>query len=182
MSMKSLLYEDRYFNTDRYWNDRYWNDRFFSDYRSSPLYGRSWRYWNHPNFGYRYMHPRDYPKASEYLRPTNDDTLRFNSHVPTRVYYPATVLEPKREKVEEIRIERMPLHRSNSFVSVQNEANADDYNYDYKYVDHVDSKTVKSMRSPVSSMSKSMSNMAKSCSFANEPTTIEVVSKNFIIN
>lgn len=173
MSMKSLLYEDRYFNNDRYLHDRYWIDRFFSDYRSSPLYGRSWRYWNHPLYGYRYTHPRDLPRANEYLKTNENDTLRFNSHVPTRVYYPATVLEPKREKVEEIRIERMPLHRSNSFVSVPNENHGDEKyetNYEYKFVENIcDNKSINK-----NSASKSMSNMTKGCSFANEPTTIEV--------
>lgn len=168
MSMKSLLYEDRYFNTDRYLYDRYWNDRFFNDYRSSPLYGRSWRYWNHPNFGYRY-------RASEYPKANAEDTLRFNSHVPTRVYYPATVLDPKREKVEEIRIERMPLHRSNSFLSV-NDTHGDSNDYNHEVLG--DQKSInRPYKSSISTMSKSMSNMGKSCSFANQPTTIEVVSK-----
>ncbi len=79
------------------------------------------------------------------------------------------------EKVEEIRIERMPLHRSNSFVSVPNENHGDEKyetNYEYKFVENIcDNKSIYK-----NSSSKSMSNMTKGCSFANEPTTIEVVS------
>lgn len=185
MSMKSVCIEDPYLS------EKYWTNRYFTEYRTSPLYGRSWRDWNHPSYGYRYISPRE-----------SDDTLRFNRHVHPSVYYPQQqqqqqnvvetqqpVLKPGTERVEQIKIQRMPLKRSNSFVSLietKSEVCDDDgkydCNYDYNYLEELgDCKSIrKTHKSSISNMSKSMSNMSKSCTFANEPTIIEPVSKHKI--
>lgn len=173
--MKSVCIEDPYLS------EKYWSNRCFDEYRTSPLYGRSWRYWNHPSYGYRYIH-------------NDSDTLRFNRHVHPSVYYPeaedlesSPVLAPGTERVEQIKIQRMPLQRSNSFVSLietKSEVCDDDgkydCNYDYNYIEELgDCKSIrKSHKSLISNMSKSMSNMSKSCTFADEPTIIEPVSKD----
>jgi len=163
MSYRSLLnFEDRYY-PDRYWHDRsYWprHDRYWPRHHWSPhFYNNYYRY----NHGY-----------------TNDHgTLRFNSVVPvtsttpTRVYYPGSSIYTAPytpavwslpPKSTELKIERMPLQRSNSFVSIvetkdekRDSDNNYDVKYDYKCVEENDNKSVK--QSNLKIMSKSLTNM-----------------------
>lgn len=133
---------DRFY--DRYWGDRfydkdylhrYWTDKDFKDYPH--------RYWNHHPLGRSYYHHRYHHWPLHYWNPkyyenwsnkNEEGTLRFNRHTEvaptTKVYYPVghpwydSYVPPlwtapvANLKPAEVKIERMPLKRSNSFVSV----------------------------------------------------------------
>lgn len=158
MSLRSLIYDDRYFN-----DNRIWTDRNITDSRGPSLYGHSWKYWDHPYYNYRYMNPR-----------VRDNTIKVNStYVPTttttKLYYPTTFYETC--------LENMPLRRSNSFVSIRDIKDESDKvarNCDFKITEVSDNAVSKSLTSSSSSnMTKSMTNVSK-CSSCYEPTTTTI--------
>lgn len=162
MSYRSLLNFD-----DRYSPDRYWQDHRYTTATAPRHYGQ---------YGHRYWSPHYYNNHYRYNHGYSNDvgTLRFNSlrtDTPTRVYYPespvytAPAYTPAvwtiPPKATELKIERMPLQRSNSFVSIveskdekRDSSRHYDVKYDYKYVEANDNKSVTSKI-----MSKSLSNM-----------------------
>jgi len=170
MSLRNLLYDDRYF-ADRYYYDRYYsgeryhypNDRYYWD----RYYWRDWhRYY--PRHYWNYWTDKKEEKKTD-----NSDTLRFNRHLenpPTRVYYPLTA--PYTPPLwtapvgvpPEVRLERVPLRRSNSYVSVttetKDETKVDDKVVESKTESVQEEDDGKSIRSKV--VSKSMSNMGGS--------------------
>lgn len=164
MSLRNLIYDDRYFN-----DNRIWTDRNITDFRTPSLYGHSWKYWDHPYYGYNTIAPR-----------IRENTVKVNStYVPTtttKLYYPTTFYET--------RLENLPLRRSNSFISIRDskdESEKVNCNYDLKISEASDNTVSKSISS--SNMTKSMTNMSKCCS-CDEPitTTIEVVSILILID
>lgn len=160
MSLKKILYDDRYFH-DRYFHDRYFYDRYFHDRYNTTLNPR--HYWN-------YYYPHWYRSNWN-----EHGTLRFNRHheVPipasastTKLYYPSAYTPPlwaAPRGATEIKIERMPLQRSNSYVSIHETKNetVTDENVETKYECSVEEKNDNGLKAN-SGMSKSMHNMGSS--------------------
>ena len=118
------------------------------------------------------------PIPIKYYTPT------FSSHrfMPTRLFYNTAPVyyEPKIEiklepRVTEIRIEKMPLTKSNSFVSIAEttkstieEADNCDYKYKYEYIEEINKKPISKVFSKSSSNISDMKSLTKpnSASFA----------------
>lgn len=141
-SLKNLLYDERYigdnrYYTDaylggRYWDQRYWNGRY---HPRGYLHDRYWRDHWYNGYGHGY-YPRywngnywNYWEDKPISKEDNTDTLRFNrsldkSNPPTRVYYPFTtgyvppVWTAPVGVPAEVKLERVPLKRSNSIVNI----------------------------------------------------------------
>lgn len=128
-----------------------------------------------------FRHSSSVSEHCDYYPKYYSPTLRFNRHrfySPTRLYYPRSyhtqlthaplfhrpLVHTPLYHEHEVKIERIPLQRSNSYVSVVESKNETrdndnyDYKYDYNYVEETDNKSIKR------SHSKSMSNISKSMS------------------
>jgi len=118
----------RYYPGHRFWNDRYWNDRYSRDSRWYEHYGRHGyhpRFWNDKYWNFWEDKPASLPGKEE-----SSETLRFNrsldkANPPTRVYYPFTTgyvppvwAAPVGVPQAEVKLERVPLRRSNSVVNI----------------------------------------------------------------